>query len=160
MTAPAGTATAKDRKYLAWAVSGASIFSTCGKASYMAIVVDRYGIVVGTGYNGPPPGMTHCTDGGCPRAREQTAQGGSYANCVAVHAEQGAILRATYGSLTDGTLYVNGMPCWECAKSILSTKLARVVFLSGREPVDKASVLDFLGQGGIEVVEVDANDLA
>ncbi len=47
-----------------------------------------------------------------------------------------------------------------CAKSILSTKLARVVFLSGREPVDKASVLDFLGQGGIEVVEVDANDLA
>lgn len=48
MTTPPGTATAKDRKYLAWAVSGASIFSTCGKASYMAIVVDRYGIVVGS----------------------------------------------------------------------------------------------------------------
>jgi dCMP deaminase len=103
--------------------------------------------------------MTHCTDGGCPRAREQTTQGGSYANCVAVHAEQGAIVRATYGSLTDGTLYVNGLPCWECAKTILSTRLARVVFLSGREPVDKSNVLEFLSRGGIEVVEVDAVDL-
>ena len=154
------TATAKDRKYLAWAVSGAAIFSTCGKANYMAIVVDRYGIVVGTGYNGPPPGMTHCTDGGCPRVREQTAQGGSYANCVAVHAEANALLRVSHQDCDGATLYVTGLPCWECSKLIVGSGVRRVVYLAGREPVDLAALLDLHGRCGVDLVELDEHDLS
>lgn len=154
MNIPAGTVTAKDLKYLAWAVVGADIFSTCSKASYMAIVVDRYGIVVGTGYNGPPPGMTHCTDGGCPRAREQTAQGGSYANCVAVHAEANALLRVSRQDCDGATLYVNGLPCWECSKLIVGSGVRRVVYLEGRRPIDIVTVLRIHESCGVDLVAV------
>lgn len=154
---PAGTA--KDRKFLAWAVSGAGIFSTCSKAQYLAIVVDRRGTVAGTGYNGSPPGFDHCTDGGCPRA-QTTTQGGSYSNCVAVHAEANALLRVSPDACDGGTIYCNGLPCWECSKLILGSGLTRVVYATGRTPVDEAQVVAFFAASAVELIGVDMADLA
>ena len=149
----------KDQKYLAWAAAGAGIFSTCAKASYMAIVVDRYGIVVGTGYNGAPPGQRHCTDGGCPRGQDHEGRGGSYANCVAVHAEANALLRVSRQDCDGATLYVTGMPCWECSKLIVGSGVRRVVFLSGRDPIDLPALLDLHARSGVELIELSPDDL-
>jgi dCMP deaminase len=141
----------KQEKYLAWAESGAKIFSTCAKAQYMALVVDRYGIVVATGYNGVPSGFKHCKDGGCPRA-ETVEQGGSYDNCSALHAEANALLRVSRESCEGATIYVSGLPCWDCAKLIVGSGIKRVVYRMGRKPVDLSKVLFFFEDAGVELV--------
>lgn len=150
------TPTPKDLKYLRWALAGAEIFSTCSKAQYLSIIVDRFGIVAATGYNGSPPGWDHCVDGGCPRATQVT-QGGDYRNCVAVHAEANSLLRVSPRDCEGGTIYVGGLPCWDCAKLIIGSGLARVVYLAGRQPVDEAQVLDLFARSGIEMISVATN---
>ena len=151
--------TVKDIKYLRWCVEGAAIFSTCSKAQYMAIVVDRRGTVAATGYNGTPVGWTHCTDGGCPRALTQTTQGGSYNNCLAVHAEANALLRVSPLDCEGATIYVNGLPCWDCAKLIVGSGIKRIVYAAGRTPVDKEAVLGFLNKAGADLAEVTAQSM-
>lgn len=141
-------------KYLAWAESGAQIFSTCSKAQYMALIVDRFGIVVATGYNGVPSGFTHCVDGGCPRATQTTTQGGSYADCSALHAESNALLRVSRPSCEGATLYVNGLPCWDCAKLIVGSGLKTVVYRTGRTPVDEEKILKFFEDANVDLIGV------
>lgn len=143
----------KHEKYLQWAESGATIFSTCAKAQYMALVVDRYGIVVATGYNGVPSGFKHCKDGGCPRA-DTEQQGGSYDNCSARHAEANALLFSSPQQRDGGTLYVNGLPCWECAKLIIDSGLIQVVYKGGRKPVDESQVLELFNKSKVNLVEM------
>lgn len=142
--APSG----KDYKWLSWAVEGAEIFSTCGKRQYMAVIVDSSGHVVSTGYNGGPPGAPHCIDGGCERFKENSSPGSSYDNCIAVHAEQNAIIRADGAKMRGATLYVNGPPCYSCGKMIANAGIDRVVY-----NIDYA-----YGVGGWEETEAQLND--
>lgn len=147
-------ASEKDIKYLRWADAGAEIFSTCSKGQYLAIVVDRFGIVAATGYNGAPSGMIHCADGGCPRATVQH-QGGSYSDCVSIHAEANALLRVSRQDCEGATIYVTGLPCWDCAKLIVGSGIRRIVHKSGRRPIDFDQVQGFLELNRIVVVNVD-----
>lgn len=149
------TPTTKDRKYLRWTEQGAKLFSTCSKAQYMAVIVNKVGTVVSTGYNGSPPGWAHCTDGACPRTTT-TTQGGSYLNCIAVHAEANALIRAQAAECRGATVYVNGLPCWDCAKLIVGAGVARVVCRGGRRPVDEEQVLGFFATSATELVIVPA----
>lgn len=136
-------------------VAGATIFSTCSKSQYFAIIVDRHNKIRGTGYNGAPKNMTHCADGGCPRAQQQTTEGGSYSNCVAVHAEANALLLTKPEDQENGTLYVNGLPCWECTKLICNTTLKKVVYQTGRKPVDETRILEMFHQTDIDLIGYD-----
>lgn len=119
----------KDEAFLRWCAEGARLFSTCGKAQYMAIVVGTTGRVLGTGYNGGPSGMRHCNDGGCPRMQRGTSSGASYDDCIAIHAEENALLYSDAFARKDGTLYVNGAPCYGCSKKLANSGLRRVVYL-------------------------------
>lgn len=143
--------TPKDRKYLEWARYGGELFSTCVRRHYMAIIVGRDGRVVGTGYNGAPPGLRHCTEGGCPRALEQGGHGASYDNCVAVHAEANALLYSDRSAREGGTLYINGPPCFGCAKEIANSGLRRVVYVPDAAYEDWPRVKEFLTSTGIKV---------
>ena len=58
------------------------------------------------------------------------------------------------------TLYVTGMPCWECSKLIVGSGVRRVVYLSGREPVDLPALLDLHARCNVELIELDADRLA
>lgn len=86
--------------------------------------------VISIGYNGAPSGDTHCTDGGCPRGKltyEQLEPGTAYDNCVALHAEMNALLRA--GEKANGAvLYITRSPCDWCSKIIRSSGVVRVVY--------------------------------
>ena len=82
----------KDIQFLKLCESGSSIFSTCGKRKYMAILTDDDYLVLGLGYNGGPPKSKHCEDGGCERFIQGSKNGSIYDNCIAVHAEQNAFL--------------------------------------------------------------------
>jgi dCMP deaminase len=153
--------TVKDFQYLSWTVAGASIFSTCKKRQYMSIIVDKYGYVVGTGYNGVPAGFKHCVDGGCPRALEESVPGSDYSNCLSNHSEHNAITNSSRQDRLDGTLYVNGEPCFTCAKAICNSGVSKIVYTTDTEYVydDWYKSEEILEQAGIEVVWIDKEDL-
>ena len=58
----------KHLQFLRWAQAGATLFSTCTKSQYMAILTDSENFVLGIGYNGAPRNVAHCSEGACPRA--------------------------------------------------------------------------------------------
>ena len=68
--------------------------STCLRRMYGAIIV-KDKIIISTGYNGAPRGEANCIDTGiCERERLHVPKGQNYELCVAVHAEQNAIINA------------------------------------------------------------------
>lgn len=153
--------TGKDLKWLRLCMAGAHEFSTCGKRQYMAIIVDRHGHDVGIGYNGGPKNYLHCKDGGCPRLAEGSVPGSVYDNCIAIHAEQNAILHSDYTARRDGgTLYVNGPPCFTCTKLISNSGLKRVVFVEDPSYQGFSQCEAFFDAAEVTLVPVPVGELA
>lgn len=96
--------------------------ATCQKLAVGCVVTNYQGRILGTGYNGVPRGMLHCTDSPCLGA---TMPAGSD-TCEAVHAEQNALLGVD--PLHVYTMYVTHAPCLRCTKLILNTKCYKLVF--------------------------------
>lgn len=86
--------------------------------------------VVSTGYNGAPPGGKSCLAGECPRAQSDVLPGSSYDTgagaCIALHAEQNAIIWADPQRLKGSTLYCTDVPCDGCARLIAGVGIAFV----------------------------------
>lgn len=144
----------KDNQFMTMCVEHAKIFSTCGKKKYSAVLVDENGHVVGIGYNGGPKNFVHCEDGGCPRFLENSPSGSLYENCIAVHAEQNAFLHSNYSS-NAVKLYVNGPPCFTCAKLIANSTLKKVFYIKDITYKNWYHVQDFLQKAGIELIEIE-----
>ena len=115
--------------------------STCLRRQYGAVIVKNDEIVA-TGYNGAPRGDENCCDvGSCWRERNNIPHGEQYEKCVAVHAEQNAIISASRRDMLGSTLYLSGFeagrpiedatPCLICARLIKNAGIARVVNLKG-----------------------------
>lgn len=74
---------------------------------------------VSLGYNGSVPGQPHCDD-----ADHEMVNG----SCVrTIHAEENAILNATF-PLEHSTIYTTTMPCYNCAKRIITVGIKMVVY--------------------------------
>lgn len=108
----------------------------CTRSKVGAVVVDVHKRVVGTGYNGAYPGGPSCLAGECPRGKmtnEQVAPGTSYDTgagaCIALHAEQNALLYSSRDSRMGGTLYITREPCDGCMRMLQGSGLARVAWL-------------------------------
>lgn len=87
--------------------------STCRRRHYGAIIVHNNNII-STGYNGAPSGEAHCIETGCEREKLNIPHGQQYEKCVAVHAEQNALIRAPFGDyLEESCLYIYGYDCAE-----------------------------------------------
>lgn len=127
-------------------------FSTCSLRRYAAVVIDPWNRVLALGYNGAPPGMEHCSDGGCPRASQDGVTPGiDHSNCVAQHAEAGALLWADPARRRGSTIVVSGPPCLECARLIASSGLKRCVFRWADGYPGIGEVVEFLARAGVEV---------
>lgn len=130
--------------------------STCLHKHYGAVIVknDR---IIATGYNGAPRGEPNCCDVGVcyrdthvlPVDPAAAAHGGQYGTCVAVHAEQNAMLSASQEALAGATLYLVGIdpktgkridatPCNICSRMIRNSGLEKVIL--GRAEDDKSSI--------------------
>lgn len=151
------TISQKELKWLSTCVINSQIFATCGKRQYYAIILDAMGHVAGTGYNGGPKGTVHCVDGGCPRLAEGSAAGSNYDNCIAIHAEQNAFLHSDYSTIQGGTLFVNGPPCFTCAKLAANSGVKRIVCIRDDAYAMWPEVQKNLEDWGVEVVVVDPN---
>jgi len=152
-------ANSKELKWLQSTVHLAKTFSTCSKRQYFAVILASNGRVVSVGYNGSPPGMPHCTDGFCPRFHENSPNGSSYDNCIAQHAETNAIVWADVNLRMGSTLIVNGPPCFNCAKTIASSGIIKVVFIPDESYAQWATIKDFFTDAGISLDPVTLGGL-
>jgi dCMP deaminase len=143
----------KNKQYMQLCFETARIFSTCGKKKYAAVLVDDNGHIVGIGYNGGPSGFAHCEDGGCPRFQEMSESGSSYDNCIAVHAEANALLHSDYSS-NPSRLYINGPPCFSCAKLIANSTIKQVFYIEDESYREWEKVNTFLINANIKTQEV------
>lgn len=147
--------TRKDKDWMDICYFIAGKLSTCGKRQYCSVILGTDGSVVGMGYNGAPPGMQHCIDGGCPRFQEGSVPGSNYDNCVSIHAEENAIIRSSPEGRRGGTLLVNGTPCFGCAKKICNSGVARAVVVDDPSYPTGADSYKFIYKAGIDVVLLD-----
>jgi len=122
-----------------------AIRSTCLKHKYGAIIVNN-DVIIATGYNGSPRGEPNCCDiGKCYRENSKkpldenaAAHGNQYGLCVAVHAEQNAIISASHLALAGATLYLaclsekpNTSPCNICDRIIRNAGITQVITNGG-----------------------------
>ena len=125
--------------------------STCLRRQVGAVIVnDRH--IVSTGYNGAPRGLKHCSErGGCIREKMNVPSGERHELCMALHAEQNAIIQAaTLGqSIESAMIYITHQPCSICAKMIINAGLRRIVVKEGYP--DKLSV-EILEEAGLKIV--------
>ena len=78
--------------------------STCLRRQYGAIIVKNDEIIA-TGYNGSARGEPNCCDEGvCWREAHNIPHGEQYEKCVAVHAEQNAIISAARRDMIGATM--------------------------------------------------------
>ena len=116
---------------------------------------------IATGYNGTPPGIKNCFEGGCSRclarSRGDLMPGESLDRCLCTHAEANAIMQCALfgnaGSTKHATLYSTSAPCIECSKMVISVGIKRIVVLSDY-PEDGTQLLN---TAKIEFVKLDPN---
>lgn len=143
----------RDFKWLKICMDSAKVFSTCAKRQYAAYIVDEYGYQIGFGYNGVPKGMEHCVDNGCPRLAENSTNGSDYSNCRSIHAESNCLLHSDYLARRNGcTLYVNGPPCFWCAKLIANSGVNRLVYIKDDSYIGFNESKMFMLEAGIVVI--------
>lgn len=111
-----------------------------------AVVINKDNHVIGTGYNGMPPGMVEDT------AIWERPTKYDYV----CHAELNAISNCTEPA-AGGKIYVTLYPCRQCAKLIAANKIRKVYYkeheLEGKDYLDKISQ-DIFKRSGIEVIQV------
>ncbi len=124
--------------------------STCMRRQVGAVIVkDRHAIA--TGYNGAPRGIMHCEErGGCIRQQLNVPSGQRHELCMALHAEQNAIIQAAAmgHGIEGGTIYITHQPCAICAKMIINAGISRIVIREGYPDELAASILD---EAGLEI---------
>lgn len=113
--------------------------STCLRRQYGAVIVKNDEIIA-TGYNGSARGEMNCCDlGECWREKNAIPHGEQYEKCVAVHAEQNAIISASRKDMIGATMYLVGfedgkeivaLPCLICQRMIVNAGIKTVIGVS------------------------------
>jgi dCMP deaminase len=113
--------------------------STCLRRLYGAIIV-RDRVIISTGFNGSARGEANCVDTGkCIRQELNVPKGERYELCVAVHAEQNAIINGDPMMMKGASIYIAGLnadgsyasgePCLMCRRMIKNAMIAEVKYL-------------------------------
>lgn len=103
----------------------------CSRRQVGAVIVDQDHRIISTGYNGGPAKGPSCLAGECPRAKSNVEPGSSYdtgaGSCIALHAEQNAVVYADYSKLKYATIYITDFPCEGCMRLIRGVGIAKIV---------------------------------
>jgi dCMP deaminase len=124
--------------------------SNCLKRKVAAIIV-RDKRIISTGYNGTPRGTKNCNEGGCPRCNSLATSGTNLDECLCSHGEENAIVQAAYHGvgLSGSTIYSTLAPCLMCAKMIINSGIAEVVY--NKDYQLNESAFRLFQEAGIEV---------
>lgn len=111
----------------------------CTRRQCGAVIVKDHRIVA-TGYNGGPAGGKSCLKGECPRGLLSYAElppgasdtASSYdtgaGTCIALHAEQNAVMYSDQAARRDATIYVTDEPCGGCMRMLTGSGLLMAVW--------------------------------
>jgi dCMP deaminase len=109
--------------------------ATCPRRSVGCVIINNYGHIKATGYNGVPSGFPHCTDQPC--GGQDSGTGNNLEACMATHAEANALLQCE--SIMDiDKIYLTVSPCINCAKLIGNTSCKMVIY--SEEYIDKDGI--------------------
>ncbi len=100
-----------------------------------ACIVNSDKRILSMGYNGMP---RCCSDDDFPWDKNDNPLDSKY--LYVCHAELNAILNCAFGSVRGCTVYTTLFPCNECAKAIIQSGIAEVVYMSDKY-ADSDSVL-------------------
>ena len=136
----------------------AKLRSNC-VAQKVGAVIARDNRQLATGYNGTPPGMKNCYEGGCDRCqrrrRGEIGSGEDLGRCLCNHAEANAIMHCAILGIEAGTsgavLYTTLVPCLECTKMAVTIGIRRFVHL-GEYPEND---MGLARQAGVELHKMD-----
>ena len=135
----------------------AKLRSNCVTRQVGAVIVRNHRQLA-TGYNGTPPGIKNCFEGGCQRCQDRMEgkikAGESLGKCLCNHAEANAILKVanSTNSCEGATLYLTLSPCRECAKLIHQSGIKRLVYI---KKYKDDTGLRFLKKAGVELTQIE-----
>jgi len=120
--------------------------ATCQRLKVGAVLVKDKKII-STGYCGAPKKLPDCFEAGCYMVDN---------HCIrTIHAEANAVVQAAFhGISTKGTtIYVNWLPCYQCAKVLVNAGIEQIVFrrIYRPDPVTKK----LLRQAKIKLVHLE-----
>lgn len=160
--------TRKDRLYLRmafiWAENSYAVRLRVG------CLIVKDGVIISDGYNGTPSGFPNVCEyavddedeihpDSTEKLRHLSEQGWKLITYPYVlHAESNAITKlAKHGNAASGaTIYVTDEPCLECAKLIIQTGIARVVY---SRPYRKHDGIELLKRANIVIDNIPFNEL-
>lgn len=143
-------------EYFLTLVDAAAARASCDRGRSGAVFV-RENDVLATGYVGAPPGLPDCFEAGHLLQRvvasgRVTLPVRTTTHCIrTIHAEQNAILRAARNgvSLRGATVYCTLEPCVNCAMSLVSLEVVRVVTKSPYHAADRTRKL--FAESGVQL---------
>lgn len=100
--------------------------TTCIRRGVGCVLVNEYDHILSTGYNGAPRGMPHCIDSECKRENKHGEQ--SFDSCIAVHAEENAMLQCPDAHKIVAC-YVTKFPCARCLRMLMNTSCKKIFFI-------------------------------
>ena len=136
----------------------AKMRSNCITRQVGAVIVRNHRQLA-TGYNGTPPGIKNCFEGGCARCQMRMegkiGSGESLDRCLCSHAEANAIMHCAILGIEAGVegavLYTTLVPCLECTKMAITVGIKKFVCLDSYSETD----FDLLRQAGVTVVQIE-----
>jgi len=140
----------------------AKLRSNCITRHVGAVIV-RNNRQIATGYNGTPPGVKNCFDGGCKRCSDRIngkiKSGEALDRCICNHAESNAIMHCAILGIEAGTkdaiLYSTFVPCLECTKMAITIGIKRIVCLDTYPETDYS----LLKEANIEIQILDKDKI-
>ena len=114
----------------------AKLRSNCITRKVGAVIV-RGNRQLATGYNGTPPGIKNCDEGGCKRCADRMEgkikSGEELGRCLCNHAEANAIMHCAILGIEAGVkgaiLYSTFVPCLECTKMAITIGIKKFICL-------------------------------
>jgi len=123
-----------DKRFMQMAELVGSWSSCFQQNRHVGAIVVKDKRILTTGYNGAPSGITTCVEREeCIRRKENIPSGTRQEYCYAVHAEQNAIIQAARlgVSLNGATMYCTHQPCVICARMIINSGIAKLIYKEG-----------------------------
>ena len=136
----------------------AKLRSNCMTRQVGAVIVRNHRQLA-TEYNGTPPGIKNCFEGGCERCQlrmeGKIESGESLDRCLCNHAEANAIMHCAILGIEAGSkgaiLYTTFAPCLECTKIAITIGIRKFVCLDSYPEAD----FGLIKEAKVELVQLD-----
>ncbi len=140
----------------------AKLRSNCMTRQVGAVIVRNHRQLA-TGYNGTPPGIKNCFEGGCKRCQlrmeGKIESGAALDRCLCNHAEANAIMHCAILGIEAGIegaiLYTTFVPCLECTKMAITIGIKKIICLDSYPETD----FGLIAEAGVDVTKLNKNQI-